>query len=808
MSELSVKKLLCLVAAMCATGMSGCVDSDCADGMCEADSGYDFSVHRAPLAARCSIYVSGYGAVDMETDYVPNVTACENGGAGTAGLQAQAVAARTFAYYKLSIGAGTEAKPINNSQGDQVYKCSYTTAAQKHYDAANSTSGIVLTYAGAAICSFYVSGCVASYLDADCVYRRSDCTTTQQKYVTYNKGKSGSNVTQSTLGWVSSTNKANRGCMSQNGAKCLSDAGHNYEYILKFFYGDDIGITQAAGSCIAAKTCDTKIPAAGGTLEESDNCFTRSSSTAWYELAQGSGSHLYYTYVWDKAADVVGTWKLNMVSAGTYKVEAYIQPNIGAMSEQAPYVVRAKGQETTKKINLSGKSGWVTIGTFEFAAGGDQYVKLSDASGEPYTDENGKRIVFDAIRLTPVQTCSDACTNGAKECSGNGVRTCSKGSNGCTSWSSVTACGDGKTCSNGECVAACTNECNKGEVVCNETGTGYKSCNTSGACLVWSDEVACGEGFVCDGGQCLDKNAVCENECTEGMTECVGNGVRSCTKNAVGCDVWSATKACSSSEICSDGACVDNPNGTEEYEPWSGKVEDMPEACVTEIDGRPSVIIDDLDPCFTRAASNRWSEIFSLGHDNHLYYAYIVNGMPSAVGTWHLNVKKTGKYTVYAYIDSAIGAVSSYAPYIINASGVTKTYGINQSGPSGWYRIDDVELTEGQHQYVQLLDTTSEELGQNASKRVVFDAIQIVPYGTLVENVVDPSKLDEGNAGDTQDPDDDSGDADDNAMQMGSSQAEASCSASTRRGGAGFPLLALLGAGFAGLGLRRRSLQK
>ncbi len=32
---------------------------------------------------------------------------------------------------------------------------------------------------------------------------------------------------------------------------------------------------------------------------------------------------------------------------------------------------------------------WLSLGTFSFAAGGDQWVSLADNTGEPYTDVNG-----------------------------------------------------------------------------------------------------------------------------------------------------------------------------------------------------------------------------------------------------------------------------------------------------------------------------------------------------------------------------------------------------------------------------------
>ena len=830
----------------------GCVEMDVDDA--------DYAMHRAPLTAKCTIYVNGYGAVDMETDYVPNVTACENGGAGTEGLKAQAIAARTFGYYKLNNGAGTSSNPVNNSQGDQVYKCSYTTAADKHYAAANATSGVVLTYKNSPICAFYVSGVTPSYLNSECKWTGSTSDAgyvVQQKYVTYNYGKTGTNVTQSSLGWVNPSNNANRGCMSQNGAKCLASAGKDYKYILQFFYGSDIGFTQAEGSCVASVlNCETTIDRSGVVIEETDNCFTRSTSSAWYELSKGSGGHLYYTYVWAKDAEVIGTWKLNVTRPGKYVVEAYIEPGVGAMSEKAPYTVRANGVETKLSINLNGKSGWVTLGAFDFVKGSDQFVRLTDASGEPYTDTNGKRILFDAIRLSDAVTCTDVCTNGAKECSGNGYRTCQKGSdgctvwsavtacgtdqkcsagacvdvqtctdacalgakdcsgngyrtcekgsNGCTAWSSVTACGDGMMCSAGECVASCSNECTKGESVC-DGESAYKACDMVGGCLTWTEARSCGDDKVCDAGKCIEKTA-CEDECEPDKTSCIGNAVRKCERNILGCGVWRASKSCEGIQSCVDGECVDDPSKATTYEPWTGQTEDAPATCVTEVDGRPSVIIDDLDGCFVRSASSRWSEAFGIGYDGHLYYAYITKGMPSAVGTWHLNVTKPGKYTVYAFIDSLTGTISRQSPYIIRANGHRMSYNINQSGPTGWYRIDDVDLVEGKDQYIQLMDSTSDDLGSNSGRRVVYDAIQIVPYGTEVTGVVDPSKIvDDGSTVDVYDPDKDDGDSEHGQPSEAYSAAESGCATTLHRSGSGAPYWLLCALGGLGLWMRRRN---
>ena len=87
--------LLSLLSALAC----GCAEEDsCQEKMCEMR---DIVATRAPLNAYCSIVVANKGTVDMETDYVPNVTCCENGGAPEQALRSQAVAARSVAYHNL-----------------------------------------------------------------------------------------------------------------------------------------------------------------------------------------------------------------------------------------------------------------------------------------------------------------------------------------------------------------------------------------------------------------------------------------------------------------------------------------------------------------------------------------------------------------------------------------------------------------------------------------------------------------------------------------------------------------------------------
>lgn len=206
--------------------------------------------HRAAVTAYCTATVNGVGQVDVETDYLPHVVQCENGAASLEALKAQAVAARSYLYYKLD-SAGS----INDGTSDQVYSCGASPGPQ-HYQAVNETAGVVLTYSGVTICAFYVAGAIPSA--ASCVATASDADPTNtEHYVTYNQGLSGNNIEQTTLGWVNPGNLYNRGCKSQNGADCLSDGGWGYQDILRFYYGADIGIETAEGSCVTPTECTT-----------------------------------------------------------------------------------------------------------------------------------------------------------------------------------------------------------------------------------------------------------------------------------------------------------------------------------------------------------------------------------------------------------------------------------------------------------------------------------------------------------------------------------------------------------------------
>lgn len=212
-----------------------------------------------PVAAYCTAMVEGVGPVPVETEYLAGVVNCENGGAAFEALKVQAIAARTYLYYKMDTSGS-----IADGTSDQVYSCG-RAPREEHYEAVRQTAGMVLQYEGETIAGFYVAGS-RNQPPPECRGSTDDPTNTE-RFVTYNEGRSGDEVEQTTLGWVNPRNIYNRGCMSQNGSHCLASQGWAAEDIVRFYYGADIAFEVAEGDCVDpvdAGVMDAGVMDAGG----------------------------------------------------------------------------------------------------------------------------------------------------------------------------------------------------------------------------------------------------------------------------------------------------------------------------------------------------------------------------------------------------------------------------------------------------------------------------------------------------------------------------------------------------------------
>ncbi len=253
----------------------------------------------APIAeAFCEIDVDGV-LHDTETDYVARVITCENGGADLEALKALAISARSIAYYSM-IKAGT----ICDSSKCQVYSCN-TEPSAKHIQAAVETAGQylsfdnpkgpVLTY------GFYVAG-DKDHSDA-CV--GLDPSKGAEKHITYNEGKSGVDVEQTSLGYQHDPDDTgygqNRGCLGQWSSRCLEEQGYDHLEILQFFYGEDIDVLVAEG-CSEGDTTGGDSDSSSASSGSSDSGSSGSSGSS------DSGSSGGSSFSGSGGIDGTGTW--------------------------------------------------------------------------------------------------------------------------------------------------------------------------------------------------------------------------------------------------------------------------------------------------------------------------------------------------------------------------------------------------------------------------------------------------------------------------------------------------------------------
>ncbi|MCA9540419.1 MAG: hypothetical protein KC620_16080, partial [Myxococcales bacterium] len=396
---------LCL-ALSCLILSVGCQD--------DVEPALPIGVRGLPLDALCVARVEGVGDREIEGDYLAHVVTCENGAADFEALKAQAVAARSYLYYKLETSGS-----IGDGQQDQVYSCR-AEPRDIHYRAVAETAGEVLMYRNTVVAAFYVAGAIPS--TPDCVPAAGDRDpTSTERWVTYNRGRSGDDVIQTPLGWVDPRNLRNRGCNSQNGANCLSRAGRDYRDILRFYYGEDIGIVRAVGPCVPdpgqpdqgpqvdMAVVDAEVPAMCPTagadraaiFDDLAPCFARTCQSGdwWTPVDAGYAEHAWTTGTLDtEADDCEGRWTVTVDAPGTYAVSVHVPAVDAPLSHGARYRVGHVGGVDEVVVDQSAGAGWRLLGRFDFAPEGDHFVALGDATGEPYV-RDGVRLVFDAVRL-------------------------------------------------------------------------------------------------------------------------------------------------------------------------------------------------------------------------------------------------------------------------------------------------------------------------------------------------------------------------------------------------------------------------
>jgi uncharacterized protein (TIGR03382 family) len=143
------------------------------------------------------------------------------------------------------------------------------------------------------------------------------------------------------------------------------------------------------------------IGAAGGEVDDGGACFEGGGPVSYLREVTDAGEKggLTWTHATADATESnYGTWNLYFATAGHYKLEVFTAAPY-AQSKQAKYIVHAGAvANQSALVDQHAVDGWQTVGEYDFAAGGHQWIHLGDNTGEAAATNT--QLVFDAVRLT------------------------------------------------------------------------------------------------------------------------------------------------------------------------------------------------------------------------------------------------------------------------------------------------------------------------------------------------------------------------------------------------------------------------
>jgi hypothetical protein len=181
------------------------------------------------------------------------------------------------------------------------------------------------------------------------------------------------------------------------------------------FAGGRAWLPDRPGHCASADPCGV-IPAAGGVIDDDDACFrTFGPREYWRDESDGYDGGLYWTNAFDSdEGSNVARWQIVLEEAGEYELSVWADTDWN-VHDDVNYEVRAAGVTTELQIDPTGVDGWVSLGTFTFAAGDDQWLTMSD--DEASSPGSNQHIVADAIQLVRVGGwCGDGACDSGEAC--------------------------------------------------------------------------------------------------------------------------------------------------------------------------------------------------------------------------------------------------------------------------------------------------------------------------------------------------------------------------------------------------------
>ena len=119
-------------------------------------------------------------------------------------------------------------------------------------------------------------------------------------------------------------------------------------------------------------------------------------SSSWYGRNTGYRGHLYWTWNGVNQLHNWAKWFPHVPTPGNWEVYVYIASRYHG-SKNARYQVHHSGTRHDQVVNQNiYNNQWVSLGTYHFGGGGNEYVYLGDNTGEAYAT---RFVGFDAVKF-------------------------------------------------------------------------------------------------------------------------------------------------------------------------------------------------------------------------------------------------------------------------------------------------------------------------------------------------------------------------------------------------------------------------
>jgi hypothetical protein len=140
--------------------------------------------------------------------------------------------------------------------------------------------------------------------------------------------------------------------------------------------------------------------ATGVVVDDTDRGFVQGGAPeGWRTVDEGYGGSLSWTWNndWQRPSFNWARW-YPQLRPGRYELLVYI-PDRFTTTASARYLVAHGNGYTSRLVSQADLGGqWVSLGTYRFNGGGEEYLELTDATGE---EQRTRLIAFDAARWVP-----------------------------------------------------------------------------------------------------------------------------------------------------------------------------------------------------------------------------------------------------------------------------------------------------------------------------------------------------------------------------------------------------------------------